>query len=306
MILDETKKTQVIGIDNFDPYYSVSLKKQRIKLLTTNARFTFHRLSFASTQVKTLLHNIRGPIIFIHAAAKVGFRSGEDDPQDYLKTNVLAVDTLLSHLHTLRTLKHSIFFSSSSIYGDSPNLPFNEDQPLSMSSARSLYGVTKLSLELLVRRYYLLSAIPTTVVRPFNVDGPNGRPDMLPMKILTCAATNTTLNVFGSNSTNKRDWTYIDDCISLLWSIITKPRQYEVVNIGRGSTIGITDVANCAQQILQQKYGISLKTKPKQVVPFDGRVTLADTSKATTLYGYSPEFSFEQGFAKMCDEFFAK
>lgn len=305
-ILEETKTTRVIGIDNFDPYYSVALKKQRIKLHSSNSRFTFHKLSFASSGFKTLLHNIHGQIIFIHAAAKVGFRSGEDDPQDYLKTNVLAVDTLLSYLQSLHSLKHCVFFSSSSIYGDSPNIPFNEECPLSLLSARSLYGITKLSLELLVRRFHLITAIPTTVVRPFNVYGPNGRPDMLPMKIIACATANTTLTVYGTNSTNKRDWTYIDDCVNLLWNIVRQPHSYEVVNIGRGISIGISDVVNIAKKILHRNYNIKLKTKPKQVVPFDGRITLADTTKAVSQYGYSPKFEFAEGFTRICEVFFAK
>lgn len=303
-ILENTTTTQVIGIDSLDPYYSIEIKKQRLRQLSKNHRFHFKKFSFASMQMKQLLDAIDGPIVFIHAAAKVGLRAGENNPQSYLKTNVLAVETLLSYLQTNQAIKHSIFFSSSSVYGDSPNLPFNEASALDVLAARSLYGVSKVSLELLVRRFHLLSSIPITVVRPFNVYGPKGRPDMLPLKIITTAQAGETLEVFGTNTTNKRDWTYIDDCTELLWQIVIQPHHYEIVNIGSGVSLGIGEVIEIATAVLRAHYGIALQTKAKPVIPFDGRITLADVSKAQKLYNYQPRFSFKEGFALTCAEYF--
>lgn len=296
-LLDAEGAGTVIGIDNFSPYYSPRIKHYRIRSLRQYAPFVFiHAPVGRVAALRNIVATYR-PTVLVHTAAAVGVRHGEDDPSGYFETNILGTNTLLQELR--HTVKHAVLFSSSSVYGNCPILPFPETYDVTVQTPISTYGVSKACMEALAFNFFRQTAIPLTVVRPFSVYGPDGRPDMLPMRLIDAAVTGKTLELYGLSHV-RRDWTYIDDVVECIVRILRKPAGYQVCNIGSGAPVSLREVVRVAQRAFKaRQLKLSYVRKPLRSIEMP--VTYADTSTVRRLFAWEPTIQFEQGFARTLD-----
>lgn len=286
----------IVGLDNYSPYYSPSLKKRRVETLITHKRFIFVKSSFCQTSTLLAIQKKYKPTTLIHTAAEVGVRNGETHPLSYIKTNTLGTATLLETIG--RKLHHAILFSSSSVYGDA-NLPFNETAGL---HPLSVYGVSKATMEEYANNYYSRTRVPITIVRPFSIYGPDGRPDMLPMKLLFASQSGQIIKITGKNT--KRDWTYIDDLSSAIVSITVKPKKLQHINVGFGKPLSNMAVVKIAEKIIEQ-FGCRLRYEFASLNPIETSTTWADSTTLQNQYNVRMPTRFEKGFQKTADFFFS-
>lgn len=290
------KSHTVIGVDSLNSYYSPTIKKCRIAELQKNKRFMFIRSSFwTSTTLREILKKYK-PEILIHTAAEVGVRNGEFHPLSYIKTNVLGTATLLEAVKG--HMKHIVLLSSSYVYGNAP-LPFKES---ASAHPASMYGLSKKYMEDYAKQFFTKSRVPLTIVRPFSVYGPNGRPDMLPMKILLASAQNTPIIITGK--TTRRDWTYIDDVTESIVKIAMRPTTFNTINLGLGKPLTNESVLRVAQKIIL-KHGQTLHYSFLPLGKAESEGTHADTTKLGRVYGIRARITFEVGFQKTAKFFFS-
>ena len=214
----------VIGYDNLNSYYDISLKKSRLediqnKSLRSKGSWSFYK---ASIEEKNYLQDLfikEKFDIVIHLAAQAGVRYSLENPSSYIQSNLVGFSNIIE-LCKQYSIKNFIFASSSSVYGGNKNLPFNEDQ--SVDHPISLYAATKKANELIAHSYSHLYDIPCTGLRFFTVYGPWGRPDMAPMLFANAILNKKPINIFNYGKM-KRDFTYIDDVIEGILRCIKKP-----------------------------------------------------------------------------------
>lgn len=300
-LLKENNAATIVAIDNFNTYYDKKIKERRIKELSDNPQFFFYKTSVLEQKTVNTIVAKYNPDTLIHAAAEVGVRSGELNPIKYFSTNVLGTLTILELIRP--SIKHALIFSSSSVYGSIKQLPFAESAPLTPSTPISVYGSSKLAMETAVLSYYQRTGIPITVVRPFSIYGPDGRPDMLPIKMLIAAKKNLPLDIYGPRQ-SFRDWTYIDTCIDCLMAILQKPDSFQVVNIGSGQPLSLNDTIVSSQKIIK-KYGYSLRLSSKPVNRFEVIKTWADVTKLKAVAPHRKTVDYETGFNETAKFFFS-
>jgi UDP-glucuronate 4-epimerase len=300
-LLRNVGTNKVIGIDNVNNYYNREIKQRRIKELAKNSRFIFYKTSILEKKSIFDIVTRQKPNILVHAAAGVGVRNGEAHPSEYFSTNVVGTVNLLEA--TAPHIRHAIVFSSSSVYGSTKHLPFRETELLFPSTPLSTYGASKLAMEIAVQNFYKRTGIPTTIVRPFSIYGPDGRPDMLPMKLLISAKKNIPIEIFAPTTTS-RDWTYIDDCVHMLCAILKKPNGLQIVNIASGHPVPLDETVKVSQKIIRQ-YGHIIQFTTKPANPTEMKKTWADTTKTKRLVKPFPLTNYEEGFKKTADFFFS-
>jgi UDP-glucuronate 4-epimerase len=294
-------KNLVIGVDNFNKYYSPKIKNGRVTILKNNPNFIFYQVSVLDQKTIVDIAHLHKPQVIIHAAAEVGVRNSQFHPFEYWQTNVLGTHIILDAVK--KYIKHAVVLSSSSVYGNSTNLPFSENEYISINNPVSVYGFSKTALEMVTASFHKQTGIPTTVVRPFSVYGPDGRPDMLPMKMLISSLLNKSVEIYGLNRT-QRDWSYIDDVASAIVEISNKSYDFSIVNVGLGKPIKTSAVIKMAQKIING-FGYSLKIINKPLIKNEMVKTSADTKKLNVVYGVKMTTGFEDGFKKTADYFFA-
>lgn len=297
----KSKDIRIAGIDNLNSYYSKKIKKHRIRELSGNNRFEFFSASVLDKKaVRSIVKKIQ-PDYAVHAAAEVGVRNGEENSFSYYTTNVLGTASFLEELPG--TLSHIVVLSSSSVYGNNPGIPYREDSHITYTTPVSAYGTSKAAMEMIVANSYRRTHIPTTIVRPFSVYGPDGRPDMLPMKLLLAARLGKRIDVYAPKI-NYRDWTYIDDVINYLVTIMKSPGTFDVVNIGSGRPLRLDKTLAIAAKVIK-KYGYTLNLIEKPGNIAEVRKTHASTVKLETNYGRKIKTQFEEGFKKTAAFFFS-
>lgn len=304
-LLASDKSIEILGIDNFDSYYSKTYKEFRLSELVKSPQFTFKQGNICSKDFVTQCINSLMPDVVIHTAAKVGVSSGESDPGAYIKTNVLGLSVLLEALKKFPP-KQLISFSSSSVYGSltrNSKESLSEDMSVSLGTALSIYGLTKATGESLLHFFANSSEIPTTIIRPFSVYGPYGRPDMLPAKAIKAAIQNKILPVYDSRGKIARDLTYIDDLSQFVSKIaLHEPSEkLQTINIGSGQAHTLLEIISELSSALDSK-GLQLLTKLVDERAFESEFNLANIAKATAL-GYRPTVSLEKGIKKTVDFF---
>jgi UDP-glucuronate 4-epimerase len=291
----ENPKNIVVGIDNLNHYYPREIKKRRIQELTGSSRFIFYRKSFYDPGVLIKISNLHHPESLIHTAAQVGVRNGEQNPVDYIQTNTFGTSALIETVGP--TLKQMVIFSSSSVYGDAKP-PFVETKT---GKPMSVYGLSKSCMEEFVINYYNRNKTPTTIVRPFSVYGPDGRPDMLPMKLIMAAANNRPIIIKGEKV--RRDWTYIGDLTDGIIKLTDTTRGIRIVNIARGLSITNRNAAETARNILK-KFGYDLKYNFSDTTAIEMPATQASTELLKKECGYAFKTSFAEGFEKTSEFYF--
>jgi len=300
-LLDTANTIHVVGIDNLNNYYDPTIKKRRIKKLELNNRFTFYKISILDQKKILALIKTYRPTILIHLAAEVGVRNGEIHPLQYFTTNVIGTQSLLESATSY--VEHAIIFSSSSVYGSTKNIPFRETEALNTTIPLSAYGASKLAMEITVQNYYKRTSIPISIVRPFSIYGPDGRPDMLPIKLLIAAKNNISLDIYAPTQ-YFRDWTYIDTCIESVLAIINNPNKIQIVNIGNGHPMSLFETIEISQKIVQT-FGHTFTYIIKPANHNEMIRTSADTTKLKTIIKLKKNTSFQEGFTKTAEFFFS-
>jgi UDP-glucose 4-epimerase len=283
---------EVVGIDCFTDYYSRSIKEANVaKLLNLNG-FTFIEGNLLTYELSQLL---AGANYIFHQAAQAGVRSSWGvEFEIYTNLNVLATQRLLEACREL-SIEKFVYASSSSVYGDSKDMPIVEEAALRPVSP---YGVTKLAGENLCASYWKNFAIPIISLRYFTVYGPRQRPDMAFYKFMQALAKDTEIEIYG-DGTQTRDFTYISDAVEGNLLAMQNNSQGEVFNIGGGSRVLLNDVLQTLETITSR----NTKTVCREVQKGDVRHTFADTSKARKVLGYKPQVDLKTGLLKQWEWF---
>lgn len=231
------------------------------------------------------------PTHICHLAACAGVRKSMENPEQYLKTNVLGTLNILEMARKYR-IDHVVIASSSSVYGDCQEGPFYESQKTDWQS--SPYGMSKKACELLAYTYYHLYDVPSTCLRFFTVYGPWGRMDMAPFIFLNAICQEKIVTITGDGSAI-RDFTYIDDIVQGIVKALDYPCGFEIVNIGRGEPINIIDFL----MVIERVTGIKVRIQYANSFAADVAMTHADITKARMLFNYMPSVSVLEGMTHM-------
>lgn len=291
----------IIGIDDINTYYNTKIKMRRISNLMKNDRFIFYKTSILNKIKIRQILNQHKPSILIHAAAQVGVKNGETNPFLYYSTNVLGTSIMLEE--TSSYISHVLILSSSSVYGSTKKIPFTEDNPVTITTPISVYGASKAAMEMVAYSFWKKTGIPTTIVRPFSVYGPDGRPDMLPIKLLVAAIKNKPINIYAPTK-SFRDWTYIDDCIKNILFLCKHPKGFQILNVGGGNPTRLDNIISQSQKVIHQ-FGYSIKYVVKPANPFEMVGTFANTKKLQSRLNQSFVTEYDKGFKKTADFFFS-
>ena len=301
---------EVIGLDNFNNYYDVELKKSRIKQLeiiskSKNTDFISIKCDLIESKKLKNIFKEYNPSIVINLAAQAGVRYSIENPSAYINSNLVGFGNLLECCRENK-IKNLIFASSSSVYGGNTKIPFSEkdtvDHPV------SLYAATKKSNELLAHTYSHLFGLPCTGLRFFTVYGPWGRPDMSPMIFTRSILSKTPLKVF-NHGEMYRDFTYIDDVVEIIFRLLNKPASsdmffnykkpnpqsswapYKIFNIGNSKSVHLLAFIKC----LEEEIGIKAIMDYVEMQPGDVKATEADTSEIESYVNFKPQTLLENG-----------
>lgn len=280
------KNIEVVGVDNFNDYYSIQLKEYRLNKLKQFDLFKFYKIDIENfSELKSIISKNRFDAI-INLAARAGVRASIENPFIYASTNIIGTLNLLE-LAKKYEIGKFVLASSSSVYAGEP-IPFKED--MQVDRPISQYAATKKSAELLAYTYHHLYSIDISILRFFTVYGPAGRPDMSYFQFIERIKKSEKLVIYG-NGNQKRDFTYIDDIVEGVW-LSLKPVGYEIINLGGGKQpITVNYMIELIENHLMKKANIEYQ-------PFhnaDMNETGADITKARNLLGWVPKIDFETG-----------
>lgn len=281
---------EIVGFDNFDPFYDREIKERNLeKSLSIEAFSLIEGDLNNSADMKTLFSGQKYDVV-IHLAAKAGVRPSIKHPLDYTKVNILGTQNLLEMMK-IEGIKRLVFASSSSVYGNSTVVPYNED--MNVNNPISPYAATKVAGEVLCSAYWQLFGISATCLRFFTVYGPRQRPEMAIAKFIRKAYNGESISVFG-DGTSSRDFTYIDDIIQGVVSAVHTDLGYEIINLGESATIDL----NSLIALIEKLTGKEVKKDHFEMQPGDVFTTYADISKAKDLLNYKPTTNMEEGISK--------
>ena len=308
-LLEENTQIRVIGLDNMNDYYDVQLKEQRLKQLKAFRSFTFVRGDIGDAGTDQDVFAAHRPQIVVNLAAQAGVRYSIDHPDAYMHSNVMGFYNILEACRRY-PVNHLVYASSSSVYGDSKNVPYRTedkvDQPV------SLYAATKKSNELLAHAYSKLYEIPCTGLRFFTVYGPWGRPDMAYFSFTDKLRAGETIRIFNHGDC-WRDFTYIDDIVEGVCRVMQQPPAkakgedglpvppYRLYNVGNSQPENLLTFVSTLQEelveagILPEDYDFEAHRELVPMQAGDVPVTYADTSALERDFGFKPKTSLREG-----------
>ena len=289
----------VLGVDNLNDYYDVSLKEARLALLAPYEGFHFRKLDISDRDgMLALAREFPGISAIVHLAAQAGVRHSLVDPYTYVQSNVMGQVVVLELARALPGLKHFVYASSSSVYGANTKLPFAVEDPVTQPN--SLYAATKRADELIGHAYAHLYGFPSTGLRFFTVYGPWGRPDMAPMLFTRAILAGEPIRVF-NHGEMWRDFTYIDDVVDGVVRALDRPAAgsppHRLYNLGNHKSEKLTDFIATIEQALQRKAVVKLE--PMQ--PGDVPATYADIEASRRDLGFAPATQLADGIPKFVD-----
>lgn len=281
---------EVVGIDNFDPFYPRNFKESNLENLRASTKFSFFEADIRDKETIKDIFSTNSIDLVVHLAAKAGVRPSIEQISDYYHVNIDGTVNLLEAMKATGVSK-LVFASSSSVYGNNEKVPFSEgdfvDNPISP------YAATKKSGELLCHVYSSLYGFDITCLRFFTVFGPRQRPDLAIHKFTRLIDQGNPIPFFGDGSTS-RDYTYVDDIVSGILCAIDKVKGYNVYNLGESRVIKLNELIKFIEKALHKE--AKLNMQPLQ--PGDVQKTYADISKAKTELGYNPKYDMETGINK--------
>jgi UDP-glucuronate 4-epimerase len=297
----------VVGLDNLNPYYDVSLKEARLARLKRFANFTEARIDLADRGAVAEVFRRHRPKVVIHLAAQAGVRYSIEAPQTYVDANLVGLGNILEGCRET-ACRHLLFASSSSVYGTNAKLPFAVDDPV--DHPISLYAATKRAGELMVHTYAHLFNIPSTCLRFFTVYGPWGRPDMALFLFTEAIQAGRPIRVFNKGEM-RRAFTYVDDiveCVLRLIDVIPMPipggspatsssAPFRVLNLGSEETVELERYI----ELIEKGLGKKAIKEYLPMQPGDVPVTWADASDLKALIDWRPTTSVETGVQAFTD-----
>ena len=280
----------VIALDNFNDYYDTARKRENVHQLRNHPRCTLCEGDICYEGIVNHIFAEHRPEAVIHLAAYGAVRYSIGRARLYTDVNIGGSINLLEAAREIG-VENFVFASTSSVYGNTKHLPFVETDPCNHPLAP--YPASKRAVELMGYTYYHLHELNFTALRFFNVYGPRGRPDMMPF-IVTDGIVNQREIVLFDGGQMKRDWTYIDDIIGGVITALDKPLGYELINLGRGEPVLMTDFVEIIEGLVGHKAVLSTPPAPLS----EPRITFADIDKARRLLGYNPQTSLPAGLYK--------
>lgn len=296
------KGAKVIGIDNLNDYYEVSLKEDRLAILKEFPGYYFVKEDISDKEAVFRVFEEFIPQIVVNLAAQAGVRYSIDNPDAYIQSNIVGFFHILEACRHF-PVEHLVFASSSSVYGGNKKVPFStEDQ---VDKPVSLYAATKKSNELMAYAYSKLYGIPLTGLRFFTVYGPMGRPDMAYFKFAKKIMAGEPIQIY-NNGDMLRDFTYIDDIVTGVENILCNPPEidengasYKIYNIGNNQPEKLMDYIS----VLEKCLGREARKEFLPMQPGDVYETYADVSELMKDYGFKPSTSIEEGLSKFAEWF---
>ena len=310
----ETTNDTIIGVDNLNDYYDVSLKEARLKMLNYD-NFTFVKGDISDKAFIDKLFDKYKFDVVVNLAAQAGVRYSIDHPDVYIQSNIIGFYNILEACRH-NPVKHLVYASSSSVYGDNTKVPFSTDDKV--DNPVSLYAATKKSDELLAHAYSKLYNIPTTGLRFFTVYGPMGRPDMAYFSFTNKLIKGETIEIFNYGNC-KRDFTYIDDIVEGIVKVMNKAPEkkdgddglpippYRLYNIGNSKPESLLDFVQILSEelvragVLPKDYDFEAHKKLVPMQKGDVPVTYADTSDLERNFGYKPSTNLRDGLRRFAE-----
>ncbi|MBI3122165.1 MAG: GDP-mannose 4,6-dehydratase [candidate division NC10 bacterium] len=279
---------RVVGVDAFTDYYPRAVKEANLDTLRTRPDFRFLEVDLARADLAPAV--AEADFIF-HQAGQPGVRASWGKEFDvYVEHNIRATQRLLEAARGSARLQRLVFASSSSVYGETSDLPLREHSP---TRPFSPYGVSKLAAEHLCSLYHANYGLPTVALRYFTVYGPRQRPDMAFHKFIRAALQDRPIVLYGDGE-QTRDFTYVGDAVEANWLALAPRAVGQVFNIGGGSRCSVIQVLASLEEIL----GRPIRRDPRPTPPGDVRHTWADTSRAKEILAFSPRVSLQEGLAR--------
>lgn len=287
---------KVIGVDNLNDYYDVSLKQARLSELRKHKAFEFHKLDISDHEALDAAVAGKGITHILHLAAQAGVRYSLDNPRAYVQANVLGHLNILEFARHSGTVEHIAYASSSSVYGDREDGPFRETDKV--RSPASLYAATKLGGEMLAESYQRLYGIPQTGLRFFTVYGPWGRPDMAYYIFTDKIFKGEPITLFAPEEM-RRDFTFVDDIVDVLPLILQTPPKsgHEIYNLGNSKPNTLMQLVDAVETACGQQAEKIILGKQKG----DVSNTFADVSAAQRDFGFSPKTDLGEGVRKFVE-----
>ena len=325
--LSEVEGVTVIGIDNMNNYYDVSIKEYRLQKIeecaVAHSTATWHFIQ-GNIADKALIDKVFAdykPEVVVNLAAQAGVRYSITNPDAYIEANVIGFYNILeacrhSYDDGAKGVEHLVYASSSSVYGSNKKVPYSTDDKV--DNPVSLYAATKKSNELFAHSYSKLYNIPSTGLRFFTVYGPAGRPDMAYFGFTNKLLKGETIQIFNFGNC-KRDFTYVDDIVEGVLRVMDKAPEkvtgedglpippYAVYNIGNNQPENLLDFVDILQQeliragVLPEDYDFEAHKELVPMQPGDVPVTYADTTALERDFGFKPSTSLREGLRKFAE-----
>jgi UDP-glucuronate 4-epimerase len=285
---------RVIVLDNFNDYYDPAIKRASIQ------RIQHENLSVVEGDIRDAelvkkLFTEHGVRKVAHLAAMAGVRMSVNETPLYMQVNTLGSMNLFEAARD-NEIEQFVLASTSSVYGATKLLPFIEtdtaDRPL------AAYPASKRAAEMLAYTYHNLNKQNYTILRFFNVYGPAGRPDMMPMRLMQASQDGSEIKLFNGGDIS-RDWTFIDDTVDGVIAALDRPLGYEVINLGIGNPISLTDFV----EIVEELSGKEINKVTVGTPLSDPPITYCDNSKARELLGFNPKVTVQEGLVKTWEWF---
>lgn len=315
-LLTIVENVRIIGLDNMNDYYDVRLKETRLDEIikqvesTENSSFEFIKGNLADKNLVTSIFNKYRPQVVVNLAAQAGVRFSITNPDAYIESNLIGFFNILEGCRHY-PVEHLVYASSSSVYGTNSKIPYSTDDKV--DNPVSLYAATKKSNELMAHSYSKLYGIPSTGLRFFTVYGPAGRPDMAYFQFTNNLLAGNTIQIFNYGNC-KRDFTYIDDIVTGLVSVMGKAPEnnedgvkYKVYNIGNNQPENLLDFVDILQQelisagVLPKNYDFEAHKELVPMQPGDVEITYANVDDFIRDFGFKPNTPLREGLKKFAE-----
>jgi UDP-glucuronate 4-epimerase len=287
---------RVIGIDNFDPFYSRAQKEKNLAAARQHPAYRFFEAD--CTDPAQVMRALESPAdAIVHLAAKAGVRPSIADPLGYTRANIVATQVMLEAARA-RNISRFVFGSSSSVYGNNEKVPFSEDD--SVERPISPYAATKRACEIIAHSYHHLYGMGILSLRFFTVYGPRQRPDLAIRKFAEMMLRGEAIPFYG-DGTSERDYTWIDDILQGVIAAIDRsrnvPGEFEIINLGESRTTSLERLVT----LIAESIGTEPVLQRLPMQPGDVNRTFADISRARNLLGYQPGTPVEQGIPRFIE-----
>lgn len=282
---------EVIALDDFNDFYSPARKRANVAGIRQHPRCTLIEADIQQGDTIDRLFSEHKPAVVAHLAAYGSVRYSIGRAKLYTSVNVVGSINLLEAARQ-NGVENFVFASTSSVYGNTQQLPFIETDPCNQPLAP--YPASKKAIEVMGYTYYNLHRLNFTALRFFSVYGPRGRPDMMPFMVTDRAYRQKEITLFDAGQM-KRDWTYIDDITAGVVAALDRPLGYEIINLGRGEPVLMADFVEIVEELVGRKAILVTPPAPAS----EPKITFANIDKARRLLNYAPQTPVADGLARL-------